>query len=157
MDIQYQEKVPSSNVVLAILTLTVLIVIVAGANAFMNPDPEMSLGVKIFVIIVFLVAMIVLISFRSLSIVVTNQTIEFGFGKFRRKRGLGKIKAVEIRDFKFSNYFGYGIRFGRDGTIGYVPRGGKGVVITFADEKRPYFISTLTPEQLVEILKRYVK
>ena len=37
------------------------------------------------------------------------------------------------------DYFGYGVRFGRDGTVGYVPRGGSGILITAEGEKRPLF------------------
>lgn len=155
-NVQYQDEVSGSAMVLAILGLTVVIIVfIAFANVYQST--EMSLGLKVFVYILLLIAFVVVVSFRKLAITVTSSQIIFGFGGFRKKIGLGNLRKVEIKEFKFSNYFGYGVRFGRDGTVGYVPRGGSGILITAEGEKRPLFFICNNPEHLKLILDKYCK
>lgn len=156
MTVQYQDEVPSSVMVIAILGLTIAIL---GFIAFAQVahSTEMSLGLKVFVYILLLMGLAVLVSFRKLTITVSNTQLIFGFGKFRKKIGLANLRKVEIKEFKFSNYLGYGVRFGRDGSVGYVPRGGQGIQITVEGEKKPLFFICNNPEQLKSVLDRYVK
>lgn len=154
--VQYQDEVPSSMMVVAILGLTVAIIaFVAFAQIYKST--EMTAGMKIFVYCTLLLGLLVLVSFRKLKVTVTNSQIIFGFGKFRKKIGLGNIIKAEIKEFKFSNYLGYGVRFGRDGTVGYVPRGGKGILLKAKGERKPLFFICNNPEQLKAILDRYAK
>jgi hypothetical protein len=156
MNVVYKDEVPSSVMVIAILGLSVAILASFSYSQFTQPT-EMNLGLKIFVFAMLLVGLVVVVSFRKLTIVVTNTQLIFGFGKFRKKVGLGNLTKVEIKDFKFSNYLGYGIRFGRDGSVGYVPRGGKGILITVRGEKKPLFFIVNNPEQIKSVLDKYVK
>lgn len=156
MNVVYKDEVPSSVMVIAILGLSVAILAFFSYSQITQPT-EMNIGLKIFVFAMLLVGLVVVVSFRKLTIIVTNTQLIFGFGKFRKKVGLGNLTKVEIKDFKFSNYLGYGIRFGRDGSVGYVPRGGKGLLITVKGEKKPMFFIVNNPEQIKAVLDRYVK
>ena len=106
-------------------------------------------------VFIFAVDVLILVSYRELSIVMTDEKIKFGFGRFKKLFYIKKIKNIEIKDYKFTTYRGYGIRIGRDGSVGYVPRGGKGLMLTVEGEKRPYFFNTNNPDQLKNLLLRY--
>lgn len=154
MNIQYQEEVKSNVIVIAVLVLSVLILGLMTYFQLINPSLGVGLGWKILYLLLLLAVGGVLFSFRKLSIVVTDQQIIFGFGRFRQRKLLVHVERVEIGEYKFSNYLGYGIRFGRDKTIGYVPCGGKGLKIKFANDKREYFLITSQVETLKKVLLR---
>ena len=156
MNVVYKDEVPSSIMVIVILSLSVAILGFFSYSQITQPT-EMSVGLKIFVFIMLLVGLVVVVSFRKLTIIVTNTQLIFGFGKFRKKVGLGNLTKAEIKEYKFSNYMGYGIRFGRDGSVGYVPRGGKGILITVEGERKPLFFVVNNPEQIMSVLDKYVK
>lgn len=152
----YREKVPSTIIVTAILFLSILIIAIALISQFTNRAVPLTAPMKIILVVIFLLATVVLISFRYLTIVVTETQMIFGFGKFRRKTNLADLEWVKIDEYKFSNYWGYGIRFGRDGSIGYTPHGGKGVRLKFKNEKREYFLVSDRADELKALLEKQI-
>ncbi len=154
MNIQYQEKVPAYVFVFVMLLVSCLIFLTALVSQFTSKAVPLTMPAKIILGIVLLLSVVVLISFRELVITVTENQIILGFGYFKKKFYLGNIEKIEISEYKFSNYLGYGIRYGRDKTIGYTPRGGKGLKIKFKKEKRAYFFISERPEELKMLLEK---
>ncbi|NQT49270.1 hypothetical protein HQ571_01100 [Candidatus Kuenenbacteria bacterium] len=157
MNIIYKEKVPTYVFVTAILLITCIILLIILMSQLTSKPIVLDLGGKVILLIVLIFNIVVLFYFRELVIIVTESRILFGFGKFRKKFYTGNIESIEIDDYKFSNYLGYGIRYGRDKSIGYVPRGGKGLRMKFKNEKRIYFFSTDRPDELKLLLEKYIK
>ena len=153
----YKEKIPMYIFVTAVMSITCLILLVILVSQFTNRAVEIDTIGKVIVGFVLFLNTIVLVSFRELTISVTDRKIYFGFGKFKKHYYLDKLKKVEIGEYKFSNYFGYGIRFGRDNTVGYVPRGGAGVKLSFEGDKKDYFLISNRTEELKSILEKNIK
>lgn len=154
MDEIYKEKVPMYYFLIVVVGITCMILLIVLLSQFTSRAVPLDVAGKVILFVVFLINLIVLISFRELTITVTDRSIHFGFGKFSKKLYLENLKTVEVAEYKFRNYLGYGIRFGRDNTIGYVPRGGKGLKLKFRGEKRDYFIISDRIEELKNLLER---
>lgn len=136
-----------------LLIITVLIFIAAIWFSWQNDAAELNWGWRILIVLVFLFTLLAAINFRRLLIVVTDEQLICGFGIFRRAFPLNKINTVEIGVYSFGNYWGYGVRFGRDNTLGYVPRGGAGIKLEIQGERRAIFVSTQRPEEVKKILE----
>ncbi|MFW0837682.1 MAG: hypothetical protein ACKKL5_01650 [Candidatus Komeilibacteria bacterium] len=89
--------------------------------------------------------------FSSLRIVLTPEYLRFGFGWMRQTIKVEDLMSVEISQFKWGNYWGLGIRRGRDRTWGYVATTGPGLLLKTTKHK--FFISLDNPEQLADLLK----
>ena len=87
-------------------------------------------------------------SFSELNIKLTNKYIQFGFGGFKKRINLDQIKDCLVEDYAKENFFGYGIRFSKNKSIGYIARGGRGVRLKM--EVRDYYISSGNPEKLCQ-------
>jgi len=153
----YQEKVPTYPLITAIVGITVLIFLILAIAPFFGKFLQITPTVQFILIFVILLDAIALISFNKLTIILTDTHFSFGFGKFSKKVALKDIVNVQPGEYKFSNYLGYGIRVGRDNTIGYTPRGGKGIIVTIKDDRHGYFISTANPESLCSAIKQKIK
>ncbi len=90
--------------------------------------------------------------FRKLTIEIKDGALHFGFGLFSRKVNLSDITNCTPHELKFRVYWGYGIRFGTDGTICYNTRNGKGVRIESSKFRRPVVLSSNDPEKLCNLL-----
>jgi len=154
-DIVYQEKVKSNPLILAFLGLSVIGILVVGLILYFSQNGAIEKNVLPTVAIVLFVDVLLLLVFTQMQIVVTEKKLQFGFLFFRKKIKINEIVKLEVSEYKFSNYFGYGIRFGRDNTIGYVPSGGRGIKVTSENDKRAYFFICTQPEQVLAILKQY--
>lgn len=97
----------------------------------------------------------VLWCFLTLQLTVYQNKLTFGFGYFKKSFVFKDIVEVKVEDYKFSNYLGYGIRFGRDRSIAFVARGGRGVRLKFK-KGRDYFFSCNEPEKAAQIIKRQI-
>ena len=81
------------------------------------------------------------INFFILVFKITGQQVVFGFGVFKKRMERSLLVSCEPFRLEFANYGGYGIRWGRDGTIAYNARNGPGVRMVFKGSKRPYVVS----------------
>jgi len=152
----YRDKIATYYFITVLMSLTALIILGILLSQFTSRQIPLTIPIQLFLIVLFLLNIVVLISFRELTVLITDDKIFFGYGKFQKKFQRSDIEAVELSEYKFSNYLGYGIRFGRDGTIGYVPRGGQGLKIKFKIEKRAYFFITNRADELKNILQKNV-
>lgn len=109
---------------------------------------------KITRIILFLVLLMDLIVFKSffeLKFRITNEGLEFGYGLFKNKLNHKDIESVIIESSR--GFIGYGIRFDKEKTMGYIAQSGEGLKITLKDQ-RSFFITMHEPEQALDIIKQ---
>ncbi len=95
------------------------------------------------------------VNFLYLRIKIDCKYLVFGFGVIRNKIFLDDIISCEETEIKFSNYLGYGIRLGRDGSIAYNIRSGKGIRLKIKGKKREYVVSTDNAGKICEILEQH--
>lgn len=108
-------------------------------------------------ILVILVGIMVLdlfmiINFYQLKTMVTEDKLIFGFGVLQRKVPIEEIEEVTVEKLDFKRYMGYGIRVGRDKSVGYIARAGNGVRIKIRN-KKDFFITSNNAEQLKTMLE----
>lgn len=152
MNIVYQEKIPTYLFLKLFLAGTLVVfILIAGSRFTANPI-HLNYAAEIALWILLIMNAIALFSFNKLEITVGDEKICFGFGKFKKSFYLANVQSVEIGKYRFGNYWGYGIRIGSDGTIGYVARAGSGVKIKFQNDPKAYFITTRKPEELKNMI-----
>ncbi|MCI0497183.1 MAG: hypothetical protein L0Z54_02685 [Thermoplasmata archaeon] len=92
---------------------------------------------------------VLLILFGRLHVLCDRNGMAFGFGPFRRRLPLTEIVAIqEVAVRPLSDHLGYGYRFGRDGSRGYIAAGNVGVRVDTRDG-RSYVITVRDPRALV--------
>ncbi|KKQ79684.1 MAG: hypothetical protein UT02_C0027G0004 [Parcubacteria group bacterium GW2011_GWC2_38_7] len=154
-NIVYQDKVKSSPIVLAVLLLGVVIVVIVGLVMYFQQSLTIDSSALPTLLVVFVADLLILLTFRQMQIVVTDKELRFGFYIFRKRINLKNIESVEIQDFKFTEYMGYGIRYSRNNTVGYVPCGGRGLKIKVKGETRNFFFICNRPEEAQTFIKQY--
>jgi len=104
-----------------------------------------------------LVTVTVMLNFRHLTIVVTDEEVRFRFGIFGTSFPLEAVRTCEVKRYQWLPYGGWGLRMASGGRMAYsvlgVPRG---VEIT-AERKgklRRYFVSSVQPEVLAAAFGR---
>jgi hypothetical protein len=155
--ITYEEKIPTYSVVIWVGVLSVIMFAAIIIAPFFGKLIQFTPVIRAVMVSVILLDIILLMTFSSLKITVADGMLSFGFGKLRRKFPLEKIESAEPSEYSFLNYFGYGIRYGLDHTQGYIPRGGKGIILKIKGERLKYFISTSEPEALIAALRLKTK
>ena len=86
---------------------------------------------------------------------VYDNKIVFYFGIFDKIIYFSDIECVEIKDYDFWKYWGWGIRWNPfDNSRAWVTRSGKGVLIK--TKTKEYFLSTNDPIRLNEAILRYL-
>lgn len=108
----------------------------------------------IFPITCILLFALVYLNFRRLLFEVTESHVRFGFGLIKKEFLRSDITFCEPYELTFKNYLGYGIRFGRDGTVAYNTRNGKGVKMVVNGQKKPYVVSVDDPEHVCGLLQQ---
>jgi hypothetical protein len=91
-------------------------------------------------------------NFRRLFFEVTTEHVRFGFGFVVKEFIRSDIISCEPYELTFQNYLGYGVRFGRDGTVAYNTRNGKGIKMVVEGQRRPYVVSVDDPERVCELI-----
>lgn len=117
--------------------------------------PAARKGMKGTAVIFALVAValiLLFVNFWRLEFVITERTVGFGFGLIKKRFPRSSITSCEPCELRFSNYLGYGIRRGLDGTTAYNTRNGPGVKLTIEERRRPYVVSVCDPERVCRIL-----
>jgi uncharacterized membrane protein YdbT with pleckstrin-like domain len=92
-------------------------------------------------IVILIFDLFFIINFYQLKTVVTDDTLIFGFGVLKRKVKLEEIEQVEVEKFVFNKYMGYGIRTGKDRSVGYIARAGQGIRVKVRNKKDFYITS----------------
>ena len=83
---------------------------------------------------------LILVNFWRLEFAITDSQVVFGFGLLKKRFPRELITSCERYELKFSNYLGYGIRWGMDRTIAYNTRNGPGVKLVVEGRRKPYVI-----------------
>jgi hypothetical protein len=135
------------GVVLAVITAVAVTDSVTGGEA-----------VAFYIVLggVALFLMFALINFTNLVVAVTDTGVHFAFGVFNKRVGLSDITFVEARDYRWTEYGGWGIRWALKGKRAWsVPGAKRGVLITLSEKgrERSYFISSRRPEELAQAIK----
>lgn len=136
-----------------LIVILAFILVALGLLALvLFPKESMTQQAKYILLIVAVIDLLLFWSFSQLSIKVTTEYLQLGFGIFKKKIQLKDIEDCWVEEYKKSIYMGYGIRFGKDKSVGYIARGGRGIRLKM--KPRDYFFSTDSPEQLVALLKQ---
>jgi len=154
-NIVFQDKVKSSPIVIAALALSAVMVVIIAVVLYFQEKLFVDNAMAPILIVVTILNVAILMLFRQMQIVITDKEVRFGFYFFKKRIALPQIEKAEIEDFKFSNYYGYGIRYGLNNTIGYVPSGGKGIKLTLKNDRRKYFFICNRAEEVLTLLKQY--
>ena len=149
-----QQKTYFLVVLVFILAAAVLLALVLWPG---RPYSQLS---KFLLLFITVLDLLLFWSFSQLTIKITDEFLQLSFGLFKKTLNFSAIKDVAVADYDKFNYFGYGIRLGKDKSIGYVARAGRGVKLSL--ESKVYFFSSANPEQIQAILrqkisKNYVK
>jgi len=150
-NIIYQEKQKSYLVVVGVFILIALglLALLFFPDFFKVKTPTSIARLFFYLVIIF--DLLMFWSFAFLKIKATDDYLEIRFGIFRKKIFFKDVKSCAIEDYQRSRYFGYGIRLGRDKSVGYIARDGRGIRLKM--QPRDYFFTTNQPEQLLNILK----
>jgi hypothetical protein len=65
------------------------------------------------------------------------------------------LQEITVTKYSFINFGGYGIRYGRQRTLGFIARGGQGISFVEAVSRKKYYISTSSPEKILTLLMQY--
>jgi hypothetical protein len=111
-------------------------------------------GTAVWVGMVGLIILLFVANFWRLVFEITETHVAFGFGLFARRFERSSLTSCEPYDIKTSNYVGYFIIPGLDGTTAFRTRSGPGVKLTFEGARRPYVISVDEPAYVCKLLSR---
>ena len=129
---------------LPLLIFFAVLIVPAAAKGFT--------GTAVFSGVVTVFLILVLVNFLRLEFVITEKTVSFGFGVFKKRFPREAVTGCEPYRLTLSNYLGYGIRWGRDGTTAYNTRNGPGVKLLIDGQTRPYVVSLNDPTRVCGIL-----
>lgn len=155
----YREHVPATRwfgFVARLLFLAPVAGIVSIAR-----DPDVGTTGRVLGIIVLVVAGLILLAvgrwFLALEVTVSAEALRFRFGPFGRTLGASALREAQVRQYPWLAFGGWGWRFGRlDGGSAQaysVPFLREGVAVA-TTEGRTYYISSRTPQRLVEAIER---
>lgn len=143
----YSEHLDSHPVFQALIAAAILV------TAYLSLNPPMGSRAPTPLLMLVLVIMVaVFINFRTLEITVTGEQLTVGYGFIRSRVRLGDIVYVESIRPPFWRYGGFGIRWGWDGSVGYIVDYRRGVRVT-RRRGMPIFFSTRDPERVLWTLE----
>lgn len=152
MDCVYEEK-QKTHVIFIIISTIVIVILAAQLILFDEIRNETSTVIIFAAIMAFLI--FISYNFYSLKICLSENELEVGFGLFKKKFYIKNMSNVRVEKYKFTNYGGYGIRFGRDKSRGFCAKGGQGIKFFDAHYSKEFFFTTDNVEQLLTLLKNY--
>ncbi len=152
MYIIHEQRQKSNPIITSIYIITFIVLLLVIINPSFLKLPDLPKVSRIVLIVVLLVDIVFFRSLYELKFRVTSEGLEFGYGLFKNKVVKENIGSVLIDSSK-GNFFGYGIRFGKDKTIGFIARSGSGLRIIFKDQRR-FFVTMNNPEEALNIIKQ---
>ncbi len=135
------------GVVLAVMTASAVKGLVKGGEA-----------AAFYIVLAFIALLLVymLVSFTSMVITVTDREIAFAIGVFRKKLPFVSIKSATAADYRWTQFGGWGVRWGFRGKRAWNLPGvkrGVNVAVTEHGQQRTYFISSRTPDDLAKAVQ----
>lgn len=104
-----------------------------------------------------LIDLFVLLNFTNLSVSVADKGFEFRYGVFGKSFRWDQVKSVQVQDYRWITYGGWGIRFATQGRRAWSQLGAKQGVVVDVDEggkSRHYFVSSRRAEDLAQVIQR---
>ena len=109
-------------------------------------------GVQSLLILVVLLLIFLYFSLRTLRIRVTGRELRVAFGIIGTSILLSEVLNVEAEKPSFWRYGGMGIRWGWDGSVGYLMNYGEAVRVV-RSRGRAVLFSTRSPDEVVAVIK----
>ncbi|MBU1036648.1 hypothetical protein KKF32_01255 [Patescibacteria group bacterium] len=151
-NIIYKEKIKTPF----ILTSVYLIIIVFLLVLIFSPEKlnlrSLGLLMNILFLLVVFINLLLFWSFSSLKIYLTSDYLQVNFGIFKKRFLKNQFKTVIIEDFDFKEWRSYGIRLGKNNTLGYIAPAKQGLRLKV--QPKDYFICTNNPQQLKELMEK---
>ena len=145
----YHEKIP-----LKILLYIMLPIIVIISSILVLFWDLFSGIISLFTIAILL---IVTFMFGALKIECDTEILWVHWGPLGKKIPLKDIVTISSTSIHaFRDYLGWGLRVGRDGTIGYISTGDVGVRVSLTNGKE-YVMTSSDPQKLVEYVRKHRK
>ena len=156
--LRYREEVAAPFWLQAVLFGALVAVGVAlVAPLFGNGQSTASYVVYyVSMVIALALALFAFTSFRSLSVVVSDERLQVGFGPLKKSIPLQAVRSCEVEKYRWLTYGGWGIRFATKGRRAYsMPGVSEGVQVSVEEgtKERRYFVSSHYPERLAAALK----
>jgi len=145
MYIIHEQKQKSNPIIMFIYVIVFIVLLFNIIKNSLSGVWEISLIIILFADIVFF------INFYQVKFKITSDGLEFGYGIFKNKVSKNNIESILIDNSK-NSFFGYGIRFGKDKTIGFISKAGSGLRIIFKDKRR-FFVTMNNPREALDIIK----
>jgi predicted membrane protein len=145
MYIIHEQKQKSNFLILSVYVVVFIFLL------FRLIQNNLSSGSKLILVLLLLVDIVFLISFYQIKFRVTSEGLEFGYGILKNKVTKNNIESISIDNSK-GNFFGYGIRFSKDKTIGFIAKHGDGLKIVYKDQRK-FFITIDNPREALDIIK----
>ena len=143
----YSEFLDSHPVFQTIIAVVILV------TAYFSLNPPLGSRAPTPILMFVMVIMVaVFINFRTLEIRVANGRLVVGYGFTKSRVRLSDIIYVESIRPPFWRYGGFGIRWGWDGSVGYIVDYRRGIRVT-RRRGMPIFFSTRDPERILQILE----
>lgn len=105
------------------------------------------------------VMLFLIINFTMLAISVAFGGIEFRYGLFAKQLEFDQIRSVQVKDYEWTRYGGWGLRFSTGGRRAWsMPFVKTGVVIEAEEDgkDREYYVSSRNPEELARVLNEHI-
>jgi hypothetical protein len=96
-------------------------------------------------------------NFLALRIQVSATELRFAYGLFRKRIPFRDIESVDHRDYRWTRYGGWGLRYGMLGRRAWhMPGVGAGAVVQVREDgkRREYFLSSHRPERLAAAIAK---
>lgn len=157
--LQYAESLPFAgfNILFVILFLYATIQFILLAVAY-TPELLAELVVSFIIASLFLG---ITLNFYALKISLTKDFIEARFGLFSRRIPIKEINSAVIHKYKFTDFWGWGIRRSLDGRSAYNVTGdhNTGLLITYSHNNKQvsFFMSSKNPALIINKLKEFNK
>lgn len=152
MEEVYYEEVPLTQwatiaigIFIAALTPTFILEYIA-----VQREPHLLWVYAVFDL--FFIAM--MLNFRRMTIRIDTDRLRVSFGVIKKTVKLQYITGFERIDAKLTVYTGVGIRYGGDGSLGFLPRLGEAVKLSLSSS-RPFVFSTNNSGKILETLHQY--
>ena len=144
----YCEQLDIHPIFQALIAAVILVTAYLGLNPYLGSRAPTPILMLVLVIMVS-----VFINFRTLEISVTDGRLSVGYGFIKSRVRLSDIVYVESIRPPFWRYGGLGVRWGWDGSIGYIVDYRRGVRV-IRRRGMPVFFSTRDPNRVLQILEQ---
>lgn len=155
-EIVYSERFNFYFIIVVLLFIASMYV-VSFFNEFIKAGLP-STGDIIIIVCILILFIFIIGNFTVLKITITKEYVEARYGLFYKRVSLNNINSASSHKYKFTDYWGWGIRGSFSGTVAYNIPGDKstGVLLEYDDLKtqktRQFFFSCRRPEAVIKLI-----